>query len=90
MANLKRFLLTAAAVVSCAAVLAAADDVQAAGKDESKIAEGVYIGSVDVGGMTEKEAQNAVDAYVESLDDLIFTLSGPNGSMAGRQSDQPL
>jgi vancomycin resistance protein YoaR len=81
MANLKRFLLTAAAVVSCATVFAAADEVQAAGTDESKIAEGVYIGSVDVGGMTEKEAQNAVDAYVDSLNDLIFTLSGPNGSI---------
>jgi vancomycin resistance protein YoaR len=31
--------------------------------------------------MTEKEAQNAVDAYVDSLNDLIFTLSGPNGSI---------
>lgn len=53
--------------------------VQADEKDT--IAKGVYIGNVDVGGMTQQEAQNAVDTYVNSLMSTNFTLSGAVGMM---------
>jgi vancomycin resistance protein YoaR len=81
MRNFRKFLCTFAAVLSAAAVFAAADEAYAAETEENTIAEGVFIGSVDVGGMTEKEARNAIEAYVGSLSDLTFTLIGPNGSM---------
>jgi vancomycin resistance protein YoaR len=70
-----------AAAVSCTAVLAATDEVKAANTDENRIADGVFIGNVDVGGMTEKEAKSAVEEYVSSLGELTFTLEGPNGSL---------
>lgn len=45
------------------------------------IMEGVYIGSVDVGGMNAKEAAAALDAYVDSMMDTAFTLEGKNSSI---------
>ena len=42
---------------------------------EETIAEGVYIGSIDVGGMTEEEAKAAVQAYVENAGEAVFTLT---------------
>lgn len=43
-------------------------------EETERIAEGVYIGSIYVGGMTEAEAQAAVQAYVEEAADVNFTL----------------
>jgi vancomycin resistance protein YoaR len=80
MRHLRKFVLTAA-VLSCAAVFAGTGQVKAADAEESRIAEGVYIGSVNVGGMTEKEAKTAIDEYLDSLSDATFTFTGPNGSM---------
>ena len=48
---------------------------------EETIAEGVYIGSIDVGGMTEEEAKAAVEAYVENAGDAVFTLSAGEKSI---------
>ena len=42
-----------------------AQTVQA--QDEIAIEDGVCIGNVDVGGMTEDEAKTAVSSYVDSL-----------------------
>lgn len=58
-----------------------ADAVAAAQTEENRIADGVYIGKVDVSGMTEKEAQAAVDAYMDSLKETTFAFVGPNDSM---------
>ena len=39
------------------------------------IADGVYIGNIYVGGMTEEEAKQAEEAYVEEAGDVTFTLA---------------
>ena len=40
-----------------------------------RIAERVYIGTIDVGGMTEEEASAAVDDYVKKAGDAVISLS---------------
>ena len=56
-------------------------------EDEDKIADGVYIGAVSVGGMTEDEAQSAVEEYMEGIMSTSFTLSGAKGDMTLTASD---
>lgn len=56
-------------------------------QDEPAIEDGVSIGSVDVGGMTEDEAKAAVSSYVDSLMDTTFTLKGESGSIEMTAAD---
>ena len=42
---------------------------------DNRISEGIYIESVYIGGMTESEAQAALDAYIEELSTKEFTLT---------------
>lgn len=60
---------------------AGAGTIKAETAAEDRIAEGVYIGSVDVGGMTTAEAEDALDSYVAEIMDMTFTLTGYNGSI---------
>lgn len=48
---------------------------QAYAGEAETIKDGVYIGNIDVGGMTRDEATAAVDAYVEEMDRAVLTLS---------------
>ena len=48
---------------------------QAYAGEAETIKDGVYIGNIDVGGMTRDEAAAAVDAYVEEMDRAVLTLS---------------
>ena len=66
MKNLKRLgvLLTA---VGAICLLAGTQPVKAT--EKATIAEGVYIGNVNVGGMTQAQAQSAVEEYVAGLMD---------------------
>lgn len=50
-------------------------------EETQKIEKGVYIGSIDVGGMTKNDAKAAVNSYVESIMDTTFSLSGSDGSI---------
>ena len=43
---------------------------------DAKIEQGVYIGGIDVSGMTAEEATNAVNAYVEDAKAQKITLVG--------------
>ena len=43
--------------------------------------EGVYIGGINVGGLTAEKATDAVNAYVEALKEQTITLVGPNGNL---------
>lgn len=43
--------------------------------ENATIADGIYIGSVNVGGMTEEEALEAVDLYIANALDAEFTLT---------------
>lgn len=45
---------------------------------EQRIKEGIYIGNVDVGGMTSAEAQQAVEEYVDNLKQANITLKVAN------------
>lgn len=49
--------------------------------DENMVDKGVYIGSIDVGGMDAQQATDAVNAYVENLKQQTITLTGPNSNM---------
>lgn len=51
------------------------------------IAEGVYIGNIYVGGMTEEEAKQAVETYVEEAGDVTFTLATGEKSVEVEASD---
>lgn len=62
--------MTAVIVLSAAS---AGLGAQAAGKN-SKIEDGVSIGAVNVSGLTISEAENAVEAYVDTLKDVPITL----------------
>ena len=84
MKNLKRLgvLLTAAGVICLMTnihLVKAAEGVT--------IADGVYIGNVNVSGMTEKQAQSAVEEYVAGLMDTTFTLKGESGSVSMTAQD---
>ena len=56
------------------AVTARAED-----RDQRSIAKGVFIGGVDVSGMSLEEAEAAVSAYVDKLSDEEITLSAGDG-----------
>ena len=49
--------------------------------EESVIEHGVYIGGVDVGGMTSAEATDAVNAYLEEIQTKSITLVAPKGNL---------
>ena len=84
MKNLKRLgvLLTA---VGAICLMTNIHPVKAA--EDVTIADGVYIGNVNVSGMTEKQAQSAVEEYVAGLMDTTFTLKGESGSVSMTAQD---
>lgn len=47
-----------------------------------KIKDGIYIGTVPVGGMTKEEAKDAVNDYLDSIMDTTFTLVGAKGNFS--------
>ena len=51
------------------------------------IQEGVYIGGIDVGGMTAAQATEAVNAYVNKVKDQWIVLSGPKNVLRYQWSD---
>lgn len=57
-------------------VKAQSQEAAAVSQDDRTIADGVKIGSVDVGGMTGADAKNAVTDYINSLNTTTFTLTG--------------
>lgn len=67
----KFLLISGIAVMLC---LFLAVPVSMRAEETERIAEGVYIGSIYVGGMTEEEAAAAVQAYLEKAADVEITL----------------
>ena len=49
--------------------------------EDERIATGVYIGNVNVGGMTKEEAAEAIDAYAKSVDEAVLTLTANGKSV---------
>lgn len=70
--------ILAAAVVAAGTVFYA-QPVMA--REETTIEDGIYIGNVDVGGMTESQAESAVEEYVQGLLNTTFTLKGETGTI---------
>lgn len=68
-----RLVFMAAAAVMVFAV-AGSRDVRAEKSPDDTIMDRVYIGEVDVGGMTEEEATDAVEEYIQVLSDRKITL----------------
>lgn len=49
--------------------------------NEGTVDKGVYIGGLDIGGMSAEEATNVLNAYIEELRAEKITLIGPKGSI---------
>ncbi|MCI5857280.1 MAG: VanW family protein [Agathobacter sp.] len=81
MRRFRQWMLAVAIMLAFMPATCGKDTVNAAQTEENRIADGIYIGKVNVSGMTEAEAEKAVDAYMESLRETTFTFTGPNGSM---------
>lgn len=56
-------------------------------QQEDTISEGVYIGNVNVGGMTEDQAKTAVESFMSELMGSTFTMTGPQGSFQATAYD---
>ena len=86
---MKKIKLLAAAVILAAGVFFFTNDnlVKADVANETVIKEGVYIGGIDVSGMTAEEATSAVDAYVAELQEQWITLVGPKNTLRYQLKD---
>lgn len=71
----------AAAVATAAFTFFGTNNIFAKSQKDQTISDGVYIGSVDVGGMTKNEAKTALNDYIASIENTTFTLQGANGSV---------
>lgn len=76
----KLFVVSGIAFVFSLGLVLAKPSIMQAGEADT-IAEGVYIGDLYVGGMTEKEAAEAVDTYVEELRETELTLKAGEHSV---------
>ena len=64
----------AVSAAAAAAFLCLAQPKQAYAQEESTTAQGVYVGNVDLSGMTLEEGKAAVNDYVEHLKEKTLTL----------------
>ena len=85
----KSKILALAAIILAAGTifLSDASAVKADIPKDTLIQEGVYIGGVDVGGMTAEQATAAVDAYVAKLQEEWITLAGPKDGLKYQWKD---
>lgn len=80
------FLTLFGGAVALYALLAAPVSMRA--QETETIEDGVYIGNIYVGGMTEEEAVSAVEAYVESADSAEMTLKTGDKSVSVTAADR--
>lgn len=57
---------------------------------DAKIEQGIYIGGIEVSGMTAEEALSAVNTYVETVKEQTITLIGPKGNLVLSLEDMGL
>ena len=81
MKNIKRLLTGIGVAALGFSLVSGLSMVHVKADSKETIAKGVYIGSVDVGGMTKQEAHDAVDEYVDRMMQTNFSLMGPIGYM---------
>ncbi len=88
MKKLNRTILMTGLLIAAGIVFSGTGTVRAEeAETELRIADGVYIGSVSVGGMTEAEAKSAMDEYLLGLKGAAFTLKGADGSFQAAAKD---
>ena len=81
MKRIKIFAVATILLVAGAFFLTDENIVKASAQKKTVIRDGVYIGGIDVGGMTAEEATSAVDAYVSGLQEEWITLVGPKNTL---------
>lgn len=74
-------------IVAAAAVCVMGNARPAIAAENATIEDGIYIGNVNVGGMTEDQARSAVEEYVTGLLDTTFVLQGETGSIKMTAAD---
>lgn len=83
-----KFLAMAALVIAAGAfILTNEEAVKADVSQDTVIKDGVFIGGIDVSGMTAEEATTAVDTYVAGLQEQWITLVGPKASLKYQLKD---
>lgn len=81
-------LATAAVILMAGAFLLTNENLfQADVSKDTVIQEGVYIGGIDVSGMTAEEATAAVETYVTGLQEQWIVLEGPKNTLRYQLSD---
>ncbi len=85
MKRLKQFYVLPAVAAAVCLVFAGRTVMHA--EQAETIAEGVYIGGIDVGGMTADEAASAVESYVKDAGEAQFTLSAGERQITVPASD---
>ena len=78
---MKKWIVGSLAAVGILTAGFAVNQAYADTKQDDKILDNIYIGEVAVGGMSETEAQQAVNAYVQEIQGTKFTLSVNDKSM---------
>lgn len=83
-----KFLAAAAVVIAAGTFFLTSENmVKADVAKDTVIEEGVYIGGIDVGGMSADQATAAVDAYVAGLQEQWITLVGPKNTLRYQLKD---
>ena len=81
MKKIKGILFAAALLFALGLGFVSTNSVCAVSMTDDKIANGVYISTVDVSGMTKEEARAAINEYVEGLKQTEIQLNGATGSI---------
>lgn len=81
MKKIKGILFAAALLFVLGLGFASTNTVCAVSMTDDKIANGVYISTVDVSGMTKEEAKAAINEYVDGLKQTEIQLNGATGSI---------
>jgi vancomycin resistance protein YoaR len=81
MKKIKKLIFVAGLCAVIAGVYALPSEVKAENSLDETITQGVFIGNIDVGGMTVDEAEDAVDDFIAEMSDTVFTLQGYNGTI---------
>ena len=81
MRKAKNLALVCTMLLASTFLLGNQDVFKAEKSQNDTIREGVYIGGISVGGMTEQEATTAIEDYLQTLNETVLTLQGPNGTM---------
>lgn len=82
MKRIKKILAGVGVFALGAGVLAGVGTMSVKAEAQDVIADGIYIGKVDVSGMTQEQAKDEIDAYVDSMMDTTFSLTGAAGQMS--------